>query len=329
MSCEQRNLVKKQSKFTMGHQNDTFSSDFILLGVFSSSPTSLVFFSFIFVIFIMSVTENTLMILLIRSDSRLHTPMYFLLSHLSFMDILHVSNIVPKMVTNFLSGSRTISLAGCGFQVFLSLTLLGGECLLLAAMSYDRYVAICHPLRYPILMKEYASTLMAGGAWLIGVFNSTVHTAYALQFPFCGSRAIDHFFCEVPAMLKLSCADTTNYERGVYVSAVLFLVIPAFLISASYGQIILTVLQMKSSEARKKSFSTCSFHMIVVVMYYGPFIFTYMRPKSYHTPGQDKFLAIFYTILTPTLNPLIYSFRNKDVLAVMKNMLKSKFLHKK
>lgn len=313
----------------MGHQNDTFSSDFILLGVFSSSPTSLVFFSFIFVIFIMSVTENTLMILLIRSDSRLHTPMYFLLSHLSFMDILHVSNIVPKMVTNFLSGSRTISLAGCGFQVFLSLTLLGGECLLLAAMSYDRYVAICHPLRYPILMKEYASTLMAGGAWLIGVFNSTVHTACALQFPFCGSRAIDHFFCEVPAMLKLSCADTTNYERGVYVSAVLFLVIPAFLISASYGQIILTVLQMKSSEARKKSFSTCSFHMIVVVMYYGPFIFTYMRPKSYHTPGQDKFLAIFYTILTPTLNPLIYSFRNKDVLAVMKNMLKSKFLHKK
>ncbi|XP_023071864.2 olfactory receptor 2AJ1 [Piliocolobus tephrosceles] len=256
--------------------------------------------------------------------------MYFLLSHLSFMDILHVSNIVPKMVTNFLSGSRTISLAGCGFQVFLSLTThLEGECLLLAAMSYDRYVAICHPLCYPILMKEYASTLMAGGSWLIGVFNSTVHTAYTLQFPFCGSRAIDHFFCEVPAMLKLSCADTTNYERGVCVSAALFLVIPAFLISASYGQIILTVLQMKSSEARKKSFSTCSFHMIVVMMYYGPFIFTYMRPKSYHTPGQDKFLAMFYTILTPTLNPLIYSFRNKDVLAVMKNMLKRKFLHKK
>nr|XP_012328086.1 olfactory receptor 2AJ1 [Aotus nancymaae] len=313
----------------MGCPNHTLSSDFTLLGLFSSSPTSLVFYSLIFAIFIMSVTENALMILLICSDSRLHTPMYFLLRHLSVMDILHVSNIVPKMVTDFLSGSRTISLAGCGFQVFLSLTLLGGECLLLAAMSYDRYVAICHPLRYPILMKECASALMAGGSWLVGAFNSTVHTAYTLQFPFCGSRAIDHFFCEVPAMLKLSCVDTTRYERGVFVSGVIFLLIPFSLISASYGQIVLTVLQMKSSEARKRSFSTCSFHMIVVMMYYGPFIFTYMRPKSYHTPGQDKFLAIFYTILTPSLNPIIYSFRNKDVLAAMKNMLKSKFRHEK
>uniref|UniRef100_A0A8D2K4R2 Olfactory receptor n=1 Tax=Theropithecus gelada TaxID=9565 RepID=A0A8D2K4R2_THEGE len=308
-------------------RNDTFSSDFILLGVFSSSPTSLVFFSFIFVIFIMSVTENTLMILLIRSDSRLHTPMYFLLSHLSFMDIFHVSNIIPKMVTDFLSGSRTISLAGCGFQVFLSLTLLGGECLLLAAMSYDRYVAICHPLRYPTLMKEYASTLMAGGSWLIGVFNSTVHTAYALQFPFCGSRAIDHFFCEVPAMLKLSCADTTNYERGVYVSAVLFLVIPAFLISASYGQIILTVLQMKSSEGQKKAFSTCSSHLTVVSLYYGAIIFMYMRPISSHASGQDKVVSVFYTIVTPMLNPVIYSLRNKDVMGALGKILWKCYYH--
>uniref|UniRef100_H0XBZ8 Olfactory receptor n=2 Tax=Otolemur garnettii TaxID=30611 RepID=H0XBZ8_OTOGA len=313
----------------MGHKNQTSSSDFILLGLFSVSKTSLVFFSFIFIIFVMAVTENTLMILLIHRDSRLHTPMYFLLSHLSFMDILHISNIVPKMLTNFLSGSQTISFVGCGFQIFLSLILLGGECLLLAAMSYDRYVAICHPLRYPILVDDYVSVLMAGGAWLIGTLNSIVHTAYVLHFPFCGSRAIDHFFCEIPAMLKLSCVDTSCYERGVYVSGIIFLLIPFSMISASYVQILLTVLQMKSSEARKKSFSTCSFHMIVVIMYYGPFIFTYMRPKSYHTPGQDKFLAIFYTILTPSLNPVIYSFRNKDVLRAMKNIFKSSCLHKK
>ncbi|XP_053428202.1 olfactory receptor 2AJ1-like [Nycticebus coucang] len=313
----------------MGHKNQTFSSDFILLGLFSSSQTNLVFFSFIFVIFVIAVTENTLMILLIHRDSQLHMPMYFLLSHLSSMDILHISNIVPKMLTNFLSGSQTISFVGCGFQIFLSLTLLGGECLLLAAMSYDRYIAICHPLHYPILVNDHVSVLMAGGAWLVGTLNSVVHTAYALHFPYCGSRAIDHFFCEVPAMLKLSCVDTSRYERGVYVSGIIFLLIPFSMISASYAQILLTVLQMKSAEARKKSFSTCSFHMIVVIMYYGPFIFTYMRPKSYHTPGQDKFLAIFYTILTPSLNPVIYSFRNKDVLGAMKNILKSSCLHKK
>ncbi|CAD7679750.1 unnamed protein product [Nyctereutes procyonoides] len=311
----------------MGCENQSFTTDFILLGLFSSSQSSRIFFSFIFIIFMMTLTENTIMILLVLRDSRLHTPMYFLLSHLSFMDILHISNIVPKMIINFLSGSRTISFAGCGFQIFLSLTLLGGECLLLAAMSYDRYVAICHPLHYHILMNDYVRNLMAAGSWLVGTVNSIAHTVYALHFPFCGSRTIDHFFCEVPAMLKLSCEDTTLYEQGVYVSGLIFLLVPFSLIFVSYVQILLTVLKMKSSEARKKSFSTCSFHMIVVTMYYGPFIFTYMRPKAYHTPGQDMYLAIFYTIITPTLNPIIYSFRNKDVLEAMKNMLKSKFLH--
>ncbi|XP_072794404.1 olfactory receptor 2AJ1-like [Vicugna pacos] len=313
----------------MGHENQTFSSDFILLGLFSSSQTSLIFFSFIFIIFIMTVTENAVMILLIRRESQLHTPMYFLLSHLSFMDILHTSNIVPKMIINFLAGSRIISFAGCGFQIFLSLTLLGGEYLLLVAMSYDRYVAICHPLRYPILMKENVSILMAGGSWLVGAVNSTVHTAFTLHFPFCSSRTIDHFFCEVPAMLVLSCVDTTRYERGVYVSGIIFLLVPFSLISASYVQILLTVFQMQSLEARKKSFPTCFFHMIVVIMYYGPFIFTYMRTKKYHSPGQDKFLAIFYTILTPSFNPIIYSIRNRDVLEAMKNIPKSKIFHKK
>ncbi|XP_004871003.1 olfactory receptor 2AJ1-like [Heterocephalus glaber] len=302
-------------------ENQTSSRDFILLGLFSSSHTSLVFFSSLFIVFILTVTENTLLILLIHRDFHLHSPMYFLLSHLSFMDILHISNIIPKVITNFLSGTRTISFAGCGFQVFLSLILLGGECLLLAAMSYDRYVAICHPLHYVMLMSDSVSVLLAMGSWLVGTLNSIVHTAYVLHFPFCHSRTIDHFFCEVPAMLKLSCVDTSQYEQGIYVSGIIFLLIPFSMISVSYVKILHTVLQTKSSEARKKSFSTCSFHMVVVIMYYGPFIFTYMRPKSYHTPGQDKFLAIFYTILTPTLNPIIYSFRNKDVLKAMKNML--------
>ncbi|XP_055287352.1 olfactory receptor 2AJ1-like [Moschus berezovskii] len=282
----------------MGYENHTSCSDFILFGTLLFFPNKSDFPLLYIIIFNITITENTMMIILIHRESRLHTPMYFLLSHLSFMDILHTSNIVPKMITDFLSGSKTISFAACGFQIFLSLILLGGECLLLAAMSYDRYVAICHPLHYPILMNDYLSFLMAGGAWFIGIINSIVHTAYALHFPFCGSRAIDHFFCEVPAMLVLSSVDTTHYERTAYASGVIFLFFPSSLVFASYIQILLTVLQMKSKEARKKSFSTCFFHMIVVIMYYLPFIFTYMRPKKYHTPGQDKLLAIFYTILT-------------------------------
>lgn len=311
----------------MGTGNQTFSSDFILLGLFSSW-TSLVFFSFIVITFIATVTENTVIILLVSRDSRLYTPMYFLLRHLSFIDILHSSNIVPQIVTDFLSGSRTISFVVCGFQIFPSLILLGGECLLLVSMSDDRYVAICHPLRYPILMNDDVSLLMATGCWFFGTVNSIVHAAYALHFSFCGLRAIGHFFCEVPAMLKLSCLDTTHYEWGVYVSGIIFLLTPFSLIFASYVQILFTVLQMKSPEAQKKSFSTSSVHMIVVIMYYGPLIFTYVRPKSYHLPGEDKLLAVRCTILTPTLNPLIYSFWNKDVLDAMKSMLKSNFLHK-
>ncbi|XP_004648517.1 olfactory receptor 2AJ1-like [Octodon degus] len=197
----------------MRDENQTSSSDFTLVGLFSSSRTSLVSFSSLCVIFVLTLAENALLILLICSDSRLHSPMYFLLSHLSLMEILHVSNIVPKMVSNFLSGTRTISFAGCGFQVFLSLTLLGGECLLLAAMSYDRYVAICHPLRYATFMSDRVSVLLAAGAWLVCTLNSTVHTAYALHFPFCHSRAIDHFCWNSQARVVASICLRRNPEK--------------------------------------------------------------------------------------------------------------------
>ncbi|XP_020859860.1 olfactory receptor 2AJ1-like [Phascolarctos cinereus] len=309
-------------------KNQTFTRDFILLGLLYPNQYGLLFLMLILIIFMVAIMGNTVLILLIHLDTQLHTPMYFLLSHLSFMDILHISNIVPKMASNFISGQQSITFAGCGFQIFLSLIFLGAECLLLAAMSYDRYVAICHPLRYPNLMNHQISVLMAAGCWLVGTINSTIHTTYALHLPFCGTRGIDHFFCEIPAMLKLSCVDTSHYERGVYVSAVFFLLIPFSIILASYGQILCTVLHIKSVEAQKKAFSTCSSHLTVVVMYYGPFIFTYMRPKSYHTPGQDKILAILYTILTPMLNPIIYSLRNKDVLCALMKLLGKTLMHR-
>ncbi|KAM9036930.1 olfactory receptor 2AJ1-like [Sarcophilus harrisii] len=309
-------------------KNQTFAKDFILLGLLHQNQSGFLFLTLILIIFMAAITGNTVLILLIRFDIRLQIPMYFLLSHLSFMDILHISNIVPKMASNFISGKNSISFAGCGVQIFFSLIFLGSECLLLSAMSFDRYVAICRPLHYPILMNHRISVLLAAGCWLMGTINSTIHTTYVLNLPFCGTRAIDHFFCEVPAMLKLSCVDTSHYEGGINVSGVVLLLTPFSIILASYYQILHTVLHIKSMEAQKKAFSTCSSHLVVVIMYYGPCIFTYMRPRSYHTPGQDKVLAILYTILTPMLNPIIYSLRNKDVSCALKKVLGKALMHR-
>ncbi|XP_074065088.1 olfactory receptor 2AJ1-like [Macrotis lagotis] len=309
-------------------KNQTFDRDFILLGLLEPNQYGLLFLILILISFMVTIMGNTVLILLIYHDIRLHTPMYILLRHLSFTDILNISNIVPKMASNYISGKKYITFAGCGLQIFLYTSSLGTECLILTAMSYDRYVAICQPLHYSILMNHQISVLMATGCWLGGIINSTIHTTYILLLPFCGTRVIDHFFCEIPAMLKLSCVDTSPYEGGVSVTAVFFLLIPLSIILGSYGQILRTVLHMKSVETQRKAFSTCFSHLIVVLIYYFSGIFTYMRPKSYHTPGQDKVIAILYTILTPMLNPLIYSLRNKDVLCALKKVLGTVLYHR-
>ncbi|XP_074075498.1 olfactory receptor 2AJ1-like [Macrotis lagotis] len=309
-------------------RNQTFARDFILLGLLDPNHYGFLFLSLILIIFMVAIMGNTVLILLIHLDIRLHTPMYVLLSNLSFTDILTISNIVPMMAINYISGRKFITFAGCGFQIFLYVIFVGVECLVLTAMSYDRYVAICHPLRYPILMNHRISVLMAGGCWLGGIINSIIHTTYVLLLPLCGPRTIEHFFCEIPAILRLSCIDTSQYEEIVYVSAIFFFLIPFSIILFSNGQILRIVLHMKSKEAQKKAFSTCSSHLAVVAMYYGSCIFTYMRPKSYHTPGQDKVIAISYTILAPMLNPVIYSLRNKDVLCALKKVFSKAISHR-
>ncbi|XP_074065069.1 olfactory receptor 2AJ1-like [Macrotis lagotis] len=311
-----------------GETNQTFERDFILLGILDPDQYGLLLLSLILIIFMVAIMGNTVLILLIHLDARLHTPMYILLQHLSFTDILNTSNVVPMMAFNYLSGRKSITFAGCGLQIFLYIIFLGVECLILTAMSYDRYVAICHPLRYPILMNHRISVILATVCWLGGTINSIIHTNYVLLLPYCGTRTIDHFFCEVPAMLRLSCVDTSQYEERVYVSSVLFFLIPFSTILISYSQILRIVFHMKSKEAQKKAFSTCSSHLAVVAMYYGSCIFTYLTPKSSHTPGQDKILAMSYTILAPLLNPIIYSLRNKDVLCAMKKVFGKALSHR-
>ncbi|XP_041584067.1 olfactory receptor 2L13 [Vulpes lagopus] len=293
------------------------SNDFILLGLFPSNQSGLLLLSLIILIFIVASVGNSAMIHLIRLDARLHTPMYFLLSQLSLMDLMYISTTVPKMAFDFLSGQKGISFLGCGVQSFFFLTMACSEGLLLSSMAYDRYVAICHPLQYTVRMSKTVCVKMIIGSWILGSINSLAHTVYALHIPYCRSRAINHFFCDVPAMLALACIDTWAYEYMVFVSTSLFLLFPFLGITASYGRVLFAVYHMRSKEGRKKAFTTCSTHLTVVTFYYAPFVYTYLRPRNLRSPAEDKILAVFYTILTPMLNPIIYSLRNKEVLGAM------------
>nr|XP_020766686.1 olfactory receptor 2L2-like [Odocoileus virginianus texanus] len=303
----------------MENYNQT-SADFILLGLFSSSRTGLFLFILIAFIFLMALVGNLSMILLIFLDIRLHTPMYILLSQLSLMDLNYISTTVPKMAYDFLFANKSISIIGCGIQSFFFLTMAGAEGLLLASMAYDRYVAICFPLHYPIRISKRVCMLMITGSWIMGSINSCAHTTYILSIPYCQSRSINHFFCDVTVMLTIACTDTTVYEYTVFLSTTLFLLLPFIGIAFSYGRVLLAVYRMNSAEGKKKACSTCSTHLTVVSFYYAPFAYTYLRPRFLRTPTEDKVLALFYTIFTPMLNPIIYSLRNKEVMGALRRV---------
>ena len=295
--------------------------DFTLVGIFSQSQYPSLLSLVIFVVLLMALSGNTILICLIYSDAHLHTPMYFFISQLSFMDMMYISVTVPKMLMDQITGVNKISVPECGIQMFLYVTLAGSEFFLLASMAYDRYTAICHPLHYHVFMNHRVCLFLASGCWFLGSVDGFLFTPITMTFPFCRSREIHHFFCEVPAVLKLSCSDTSLYEIFMYLCCVLMLLIPVTIISGSYYFILLTIHRMNSAEGRKKAFATCSSHMTVVILFYGAAIYTYMLPNSYHTPEKDMMVSVFYTILTPVLNPLIYSLRNKDVMGALKKML--------
>ncbi|XP_006898166.1 PREDICTED: olfactory receptor 2T4-like [Elephantulus edwardii] len=306
---------------SMWQANNTRGFDFILLGFFSQTKDSALLCVVIFVIFLMALSGNTMLILLIHFNVHLHTPMYFFISQLSLMDLTYISVTVPKMLIDQVIGIKNISVFECGVQMFLYVTLGGSEFFLLAAMAYDRYVAICYPLRYPVLMNYKICLLLASGCWLLGLMDGFMLTSITMSFPFCRSREIHHFFCEVPAVMKLSCSDTSVFETVMYFCCVFMILIPVIIISSSYFFILLTIQRMKSAEGQKKAFTTCSSHMTLVILFYGAAIYTYMIPKSYHTSDKDMIVSFFYTILTPVLNPIIYSFRNKDVTGAMKKII--------
>lgn len=293
----------------MGNMNQSLGSHFILVGLFGPSGSNQLLLSLVAAMFIVGLLGNTMLLFLIRMDSRLHTPMYFLLSQLSLFDVGFPLITIPSS----LQGGGSISFGSCAAQIFF-LTLIGvAEGILLALMSYDRYVAVCHPLQYHVLMRRQVRLLMVGSSWLGGVLNASIQTSITLHFPYCASRIVDHFFCEVPALVKLSCADTSAYELVLSTSGVLILVLPLSLIATSYGHVLGAVLRMRSEEARNKAFATCSSHITVVGLFYGAAMFMYMVPGAYHSPHQDNVVSLFYSLITPALNPLIYSLRNREV----------------
>ncbi|XP_039080017.1 olfactory receptor 2AG1-like [Hyaena hyaena] len=305
----------------MQYWNSTLDRGFMLMGILNDSGSPQLLCATFTVLYLLALTSNGLLLLVITMDSRLHVPMYFLLGQLSLMDLLFTSVVTPKALMDFLCSENTISFAGCALQMFLALMLGGAEDLLLAFMAYDRYVAICHPLNYMVFMRPRVCWLMVSTAWILSFMNALGHTFYTMQYPFCKARKIRHLLCEIPPLLKLACADTSRYELFVYVMGVTFLMPPLVAVISSYALILFTVLHMPSNEGRQKALVTCSSHLTVVGMFYGAATFMYVLPSSLHSPKQDNIISVFYTIVTPALNPLIYSLRNKEVMGVLKKVL--------
>uniref|UniRef100_A0A8D1MFC5 Olfactory receptor n=1 Tax=Sus scrofa TaxID=9823 RepID=A0A8D1MFC5_PIG len=301
--------------------NQSSTDDFVLLGIFSHGPTDLVLFSAVMIVFTVALCGNILLMFLIYVDPRLHIPMYFFLSQLSLMDLMLICDIVPKMAVNFLSGKKSISFVGCGIQTGFFISLVGSEGLLLGLMAYDRYVAITHPLHYPILMSQRVCLQIVGSSWAFGIIDGFTQMVVVMTFPYCGLREVDHFFCEMLSLLKLACIDTSIFENMIFVCCVIMLFLPFSIIVASYARILKAVLHMRSAQAGIKALATCSSHLTAVSLFYGAAMFIYLRPRRYRAPSHDKVVSIFYTVLTPMLNPLIYSLRNREVMGALRKGL--------
>ncbi|KAM4846143.1 olfactory receptor 10A5 [Thomomys bottae] len=298
----------------MAAGNQTRVAEFILVS-FSSLPKEiqlLLFLAFL-AIYLVTLLGNSLIIAVTLADPVLHSAMYFFLRNLSFLEIGFNLVIVPKMLDSLLTPDTTISFLGCAAQMFFFFFFGVAECFLLATMAYDRYVAICSPLHYPLIMSHRTRARLAAASWLPGFPVATVQTAWLFSFPFCATNRVNHFFCDSPPVLRLVCADTALFEVYAVVGTILVVLLPCLLIVGSYTRIAVAVLQMTSAKGQRKAFSTCSSHLLVVFLFYVSSGLTYFRPKSNTSPESKKWLSLSYTVVTPLLNPIIYSLRNNEV----------------
>ena len=304
-------------------ENDSTSAfeGFILVGFSDRPHLELILFVVVLTFYLLTLLGNMTIILLSVVDSQLHTPMYFFLANLSFLDMCFTTGSIPQMLYNLRGADKTISYLGCAIQLYFVLALGGVECVLLAVMAYDRYAAVCKPLHYTVIMHPRLCGQLASVAYLSVFGNSLIMAPQTLMLPRCGHRRVDHFLCEMPALIGMACEDTMTLEALAFALAIFIILAPLILILISYGYITRAVLRIKSAAGRKKAFNTCSSHLIVVSLFYGTIIYMYLQPANTYSQDQGKFLTLFYTIVTSSVNPLIYTLRNKDVKEAMKKVL--------
>ncbi|XP_030048242.1 olfactory receptor 1468-like [Microcaecilia unicolor] len=305
----------------MANRNETSVSYFILLGLVPVLEQRIVLFMAFLIMYLITLLGNGTIIAVIHLDSHLHTPMYFFLSVLSSVDICFISVTVPNMLKNLFSESKSISFSGCLTQVYFLIFIVGAECFLLAAMAYDRYVAICSPLQYTLVMNPRLCQWLVISAFVGGGLKALLHTLMLLRLSFCGLNIINHFFCDLTGLYKLSCTDTSLNELMIFIEGPFSLMVPFVIIMLSYCRIIVAILKMSSAEGRRKAFSTCSSHLTVVILLYGSIIIMYVRPSSAYSPEKDRVVAVVYTVLTPMLNPFIYSLRNNEMKGALMRIL--------
>ncbi|MBZ3887189.1 Olfactory receptor 2B11 [Sciurus carolinensis] len=302
--------------------NESHPEVFILLGFADRPWLELSLFIILLITYPMAIMGNMSIILVSILDPCLHSPMYFFLTNLSFLDICLTTSIVPQMLINLGSTKKAISYVGCAVQLYFFSMMGSTECLLLALLSFDRYVAICRPLHYTLIMNQRVCILLASIVWLGGITYAVSEVTTTLQLPLCGNNKLDHLVCETPVLLKSACGEKEVNEFIISMVCIFMVAVPLCLILASYASIGHAVLNIKSSEGRKKAFGTCSSHLIVVLLFYGPTISMYLQPPSSITKDQPKFMALFYGVVTPTANPFIYTLRNKDVKGALRNLVR-------
>ncbi|XP_004598497.2 olfactory receptor 2B11-like [Ochotona princeps] len=309
----------------MEPMNESHPEEFILLGFADQPWLQLPIFIVLLITYPMALLGNIAIILVSRLDPRLHSPMYFFLTNLSFLDMCYTTSIVPQMLFNLGTSKKTISYVGCAIQLYIFSLMGSTECLLLAVMSFDRYAAICRPLHYTLIMNQRICILLVSIVWLSGITYAVSEATVTLQLPLCGANTLDHLLCEIPVLIKTACGDKAANELTLSIVCIFIIAVPLCLILASYAHIAHAIFKIKSSEGRKKAIGTCSSHLIVVLLFYGPAISMYLQPPSSISRDQPKFMALFYGVVTPTINPFIYTLRNKDVKGALRNLVSSIF----
>lgn len=313
----------------MRRANVTTWKGFVFLGFSGFGELQLLLFALFLCLYLVTLASNVFIIVVIRLDSHLHMPMYLFLSFLSFSETCYTLGIVPRMLSSLVVAGRAISYAGCAAQMFFSASWACTNCFLLAVMGFDRYVAICAPLHYATRMNPASCAQLVGASFLSGYLFGLGMTLVIFHLPFCGSHEIQHFFCDTPPVLSLACGDTGPSELGILILSLLVLLVSFSSITVSYAYILTAILRIRSTEGRKKAFSTCASHLAVVVVHYGCASFMYLRPKASYSLERDQLIAVTYTVVTPLLNPIVYSLRNRAVQTALRSAFRGTLLRRR